>query len=49
MFKHIKHILMHILKMRIYAYLDLHICAYFVHIYAYGIFAYMCIFCFCIF
>ena len=24
-------------------------CAYFVHIYAYGIFAYMCIFCFCIF
>ena len=33
----------------IYAYLVLHICAYFVHIYAYGMFAYMCIFCFCIF
>ena len=48
-FVHIKHIFMHILKMRIYAYLVLHIYAYFVHIYAYGIFAYMCIFCFCIF
>ena len=40
---------MHILKMHIYACLVFHICAYFVHIHAYGNFAYMCIFCFCIF
>ena len=40
---------MHILKMHIYACLVLHFCAFFVHTYAYGIFAYMCIFWFCIF
>ena len=32
---------MHILKLHIYAYLVLHICAYFVHISAYGICAYI--------
>ena len=40
---------MHILKLHIYAYLVLHICAYLVHISAYGICAYIWIFCFCIF
>ena len=46
---HINHIFMHILKLHIFAYLVLHIYAflvlhfygYFVHIYAYGIFAYV--------
>ena len=43
------HIFMHILKLHIYVYLVLHIYAYFVHICAYVIFAYMCIFLFSIF
>ena len=34
MFMHIKHIIIQTLKMPMYAYLVLHICAYFVHIYA---------------
>ena len=54
-FQHIMHIYAnktHIyayFEMHIYAHVVLHIYAYFMHIYAYGIFAYMCTFWFCIF
>ena len=42
-FQHIKHIFMQILKLHIYAYLVLHICAHFVHIY------HLCIWYICIY
>ena len=48
-FVHIKNLFMHILEMHIFAYLVFHIYAYFLHIYVYGNFASMCIFCVCIF